>query len=1011
MLRIRRYRVFLFFAVVFVFLIVHLRRTGDWAQPAPVEDWNSPPQKQNLEQDGVGALPVKTPPPVAPPPAAVQKETSKELPAPTTSQKPTSKIEPTSSTVATVKSTSAQAVETPRVVLPDRQPVPPTKVNGFEPEEDIHAVSPPGRQELPSFSAEASSTIHWVKQKEQFPVATGSIIHLPTGVPVKIPRIQHKFNDETPDAKINREKRQLKVKEAFKKAWTGYRSKAWLHDELTPVTGSFNDPFCGWAATLVDSLDTLWIMGLHEEFEEAAKAVNSIDFTTSPRGDIPMFETTIRYLGGLVAAYDVSGAKYKNLLDKAVELAEILIGAFDTPNRMPVLYYHWMPTFASQPHRASTRSNLAELGSLSMEFTRLSQLTKDPKYYDAVARVTNALEDFQSRGTKLDGVFPDNIDASGCNRTMPFVPQQPVAVNTKEAVASPAIPTEAPMGYQATTPGSETRPDPASSRPGPKNEASGPGSLEVQVSPGEVSKARIVGWEESNQLGNSKRKRDIAPEAPAVNVTAPTPTLDSITGLPVDIPAAKFQIGLGVGDWDCVAQGLESYSSDYAMDKFSMGGGQDSTYEYFPKQYLLLGGLDDTYRKMYIKTVDAIRKWMLYRPMLPDNRDILFSGSVTTYGKPATDLVLTAEVEHLTCFIGGMIGMGAQIFGIDGDLELAKKLAEGCVWAYGATKTGIMPEGAMVLPCKSAEHCTWNETMYKEYLDPMGPSRDKDVVDYEENVMIRKAEEEAAKKAAAAPQLPLGDKLPSEASGRIANSSEPSKGNDPVGNKLSAPLQKRQSSPKDDIPKPIAHNFADDVPAVKGEAPRAPPVPASAPKTSNEQYYEAKSHVAESELNGIASTLGHQAETHSSIAQASLAQSGITLDDPMKPLTHDEYVAQRITQEGLPPGFVSITSKKYILRPEAIESVWYMYRITGDPIWQEKGWKMFEAIINATTTEHGHSAIYDVTADDPVKVDSMESFWLAETLKYFYLLYSTPDTISLDDWVLNTEAHPFKRPT
>lgn len=47
----------------------------------------------------------------------------------------------------------------------------------------------------------------------------------------------------------------------------------------------------------------------------------------------------------------------------------------------------------------------------------------------------------------------------------------------------------------------------------------------------------------------------------------------------------------------------------------------------------------------------------------------------------------------------------------------------------------------------------------------------------------------------------------------------------------------------------------------------------------------------------------------------------------------------------------------------------------------------------------------------PAKVDSMESFWLAETLKYFYLLYSEPSIISLDEWVLNTEAHPFRRPT
>jgi mannosyl-oligosaccharide alpha-1,2-mannosidase len=88
-----------------------------------------------------------------------------------------------------------------------------------------------------------------------------------------------------------------------------------------------------------------------------------------------------------------------------------------------------------------------------------------------------------------------------------------------------------------------------------------------------------------------------------------------------------------------------------------------------------------------------------------------------------------------------------------------------------------------------------------------------------------------------------------------------------------------------------------------------------------------------------------------------------------------------------------------------------MYRITGDPIWQEKGWKMWKAIIAATSTPIGHSAIQDVTSDDITFTDNMESFWLAETLKYFYLLYAEPDVISLDEWVLNTEAHPFRRPT
>jgi mannosyl-oligosaccharide alpha-1,2-mannosidase len=56
-----------------------------------------------------------------------------------------------------------------------------------------------------------------------------------------------------------------------------------------------------------------------------------------------LFETTIRYLGGLLGAYDVSGGKYKVLLEKAEELGEVLMGAFDTPNRMPLTYYHWRP--------------------------------------------------------------------------------------------------------------------------------------------------------------------------------------------------------------------------------------------------------------------------------------------------------------------------------------------------------------------------------------------------------------------------------------------------------------------------------------------------------------------------------------------------------------------------------------------------------------------------------------------------------------------------------------------
>lgn len=71
---------------------------------------------------------------------------------------------------------------------------------------------------------------------------------------------------------------------------------------------------------------------------------------------------------------------------------------------------------------------------------------------------------------------------------------------------------------------------------------------------------------------------------------------------------------------------------------------------------------------------------------------------------------------------------------------------------------------------------------------------------------------------------------------------------------------------------------------------------------------------------------------------------------------------------------------------------------------------MFQAVIEATATDVAHSAISNAHVAGSPKVDSMESFWLAETLKYFYLLFETPDVLSLDEWVLNTEAHPFRRP-
>ncbi|PSR91905.1 endoplasmic reticulum mannosyl-oligosaccharide 1,2-alpha-mannosidase [Coniella lustricola] len=98
-------------------------------------------------------------------------------------------------------------------------------------------------------------------------------------------------------------------------------------------------------------------------------------------------------------------------------------------------------------------------------------------------------------------------------------------------------------------------------------------------------------------------------------------------------------------------------------------------------------------------------------------------------------------------------------------------------------------------------------------------------------------------------------------------------------------------------------------------------------------------------------------------------------------------------------------------RPETVESLFYMWRITGDIKYREWGWDMFKSFMNYTAVEDGggFTSLSNANKIPPVQRDNMESFWLAETLKYFYLLFSPSDLLPLDKIVINTEAHPFPR--
>lgn len=522
-----------------------------------------------------------------------------------------------------------------------------------------------------------------------------SIRALPTGKPIRFPPLQFNFPPESPGASTTRLERQAAIKASLQRTWKSYRAYAWMKDELSPVEAGAQTSFGGWGATLIDSLDTLWIVGMREEFEEAVGTLDNIDFNVSDSDVLSLFETTIRYLGGLLGAYDISNERYPKLMKKAIDLGEMLYRAFDTPNRMPIPYWHFKAGDTNVEGESSDKMLLADLGSLAMEFTRLSQLTGDSKYFDAISRITDALEMAQD-GTKIPGLWPTIVDARNLHFT-------------------------------------------------------------------------------------------------------------------------------GTG--------------------FTLGGMADSVYEYLPKQHLLLGGVTDQYQKMYTKAIAATKKHILFRPMTPDNLDILMSGSATVDGS-TKEVKSEPTAQHLACFTGGMVGIASKLIGPPEDLSIARKLVDGCIWGYNATATGIMPEIFHAVACQDASHCEWDE---KKWHD------------------------------------------------------------------------------------------------------------------------------------------------------AVINQHGKAKDD-----TRDEKerAEELINDHRLPPGIFHISERKYILRPEAIESVFILYRLTGDPALPEAAWRMWNAIDKYTKTEIANAAITDVTVDDPPKDNRMESFWPAETLKYFYLIFSEPDLVNLDEFVL-----------
>lgn len=193
------------------------------------------------------------------------------------------------------------------------------------------------------------------------------------------------------------------VKAEFQWAWQGYVAKAWGKDEINPVSGTSRTFFIeghDLGLSLVEALDTLWIMGLDAEFQAGVDWVKAnLDFDVD--GEAQVFETNIRLVGGLLSAHLACGDPV--LLAKAKDLADRLMKAFDaSPHGLPWRYVNLRTGAVRDPE-----TNLAEIGTYITEFGVLSQLTGDKRYFNAAKR---AMKHALDRRSKI-GLMAANIDA------------------------------------------------------------------------------------------------------------------------------------------------------------------------------------------------------------------------------------------------------------------------------------------------------------------------------------------------------------------------------------------------------------------------------------------------------------------------------------------------------------------------------------------------------------------------------------------------------------------------
>ncbi|KAJ6480917.1 glycoside hydrolase family 47 protein [Mycena sanguinolenta] len=189
----------------------------------------------------------------------------------------------------------------------------------------------------------------------------------------------------------------------FTTSYAAYKEFAFGHDELLPVSEGVMDDLGGWGASLVDAMGTMVVMGLDDLFVEAVNFTSTVDFNAPPVPQIiSVFETNIRWIGGLISAYELSGEKLPILITKAKEVADKLAFAWIDGNAMP---YNSLDFTTNSP--VIQTNNIAQVGTLTLEWSALSKYTGNVTYRELAEKGTIAIAELAA---PLPGLAAQAVD-------------------------------------------------------------------------------------------------------------------------------------------------------------------------------------------------------------------------------------------------------------------------------------------------------------------------------------------------------------------------------------------------------------------------------------------------------------------------------------------------------------------------------------------------------------------------------------------------------------------------